>query len=159
MHRFIFAIILHQQAQTQLQAHSLSWSCPIRSTHSSASTHSDFPAEQNIQDDLTKILAGIHTSDAAGETVSVQVDSNRRKKAGKRLLHAQKQMFWKRATERFHSSNNANNIYRQISRILYKWVLFTFARRYSLPFIYFHAKHACHLFQDKGEPPQYRQSS
>lgn len=38
----------------QLKSHSLSRFCPIRSIHSSASTHSDFPAEQNTQDDLTK---------------------------------------------------------------------------------------------------------
>lgn len=42
------------------------------------------------------------------------------KKAGKRWLHAQKQMFRKRARERFYSPKNANNIYHQVSRILSK---------------------------------------
>lgn len=42
------------------------------------------------------------------------------KNAGKRQLHAQKQMFWKRARERFCSPRIANNIYHQMSRILSK---------------------------------------
>lgn len=44
----------------------------------------------------------------------------KKKKASKRWLHAQKQMFWKRARERFCSPRNANNIYHQMSRILSK---------------------------------------
>lgn len=43
-----------------------------------------------------------------------------KKKAGRRWLHAQRQMFWKRARERFCSPRNANNIYHQMSRILSK---------------------------------------
>lgn len=47
------------------------------------------------------------------------------------------------------SPKNANNIDNQISRIVSKLVLFKFPSRYSLPFIYFDTKQACHLSEEK----------
>lgn len=160
-HSYTFAIILHQRAQTQLSSSPMA---SHRSALSGVCTPVLLPIVTFLQNKTPKMTwqnPCRHsyfwhcTEDCLGRS------GFKWKKKGRQKMTSCTETDVLKETKRKIplSPKNANNIDDQISRIVSKLVLFKFPSRYSLPFIYFDTKQACHLSEEKGETPQYVQAS